>query len=150
MTVDTVKVLTVKDSERVLRQVSEDVHKSDNWQRLADVLSKTLREQDGAGLAAIQIGVPLRMFVATIRGQVHLFVNPVVLQTSERYTTEAEGCLSIPGKRIRVFRSDQIIVRTGQLRGMSPKNLALEGWDARVVQHEMDHLDGKLMTDRRG
>ncbi len=98
----------------------------------------------GVGIAAPQIGVARRVFLAHLDCGTILAVNPVVSRSGPALS-DLEGCLSIPGGRYKVPRSRDVILRATGLEG--PFELCLSGWDARVVQHEMDHLEGLLISD---
>lgn len=103
-------------------------------------------QESHRGLAAPQIGRLLRMFV--IRGFPRAFVNPR-LTLSEETALGMERCLSLPGEEVEVRRAVKVKVKamTADLAPESLRTFKLRGWDARVAQHENDHLDGKLITD---
>jgi peptide deformylase len=134
--------------------------------RLADIMVEAMRTAPGVGLAAPQIGIPLRIFVAeddaermaqqppealAIRGRVPLpllvLVNPTVTPVGEGRATFYEGCLSVRGYGALVARASAVDVTGVDLHGQ-PLSLRLEGWPARIMQHEMDHLNGALYVDR--
>jgi peptide deformylase len=108
-------------------------------------------EAQGIGLAANQVALPYRLFVVNVAarrgdGEELVFVNPVI--TRPRGTAvQEEGCLSLPGVRMDVRRPERIVVDAWSLEG-EPIHLDLDGLLARVVQHEFDHLEGRLFTDR--
>jgi peptide deformylase len=147
------------------RPVSPDLFDTPVLYHLIDVMRTTLTGR-GVGLAAPQIALPLRLFVIedTEDRMTHLtpeqrrerhrypypfeaVINPVWRATSSRTAIEQEGCLSIPGLKADVPRFWSI-----EAEGFSPdgkgKRWLLEGWPARIFQHEIDHLDGRLLTDR--
>jgi len=133
----------------VLREKAKKVARVDaSIQRLLDDLTETMLEAPGAGLAANQIGVALR--VCVVKGddkQIWGLVNPEIVK-AEGEALGTEGCLSIPGyigENIR--RAEKIVVKGQDVRGKAIKVNA-EGWFARVLQHEIDHLDGILFLDR--
>lgn len=127
---------------------------------IADMV-ETLLDADAAGLAAPQVHVPLRLFVFRARPErltglaedtptgpgVVAVINPVVEPAGERVAVEWEGCLSIPGLRGAVPRPERIRYR-GLDREGRPIDATVAGFHARVVQHEMDHLDGILYPMR--
>ena len=118
---------------------------------IADMVD-TMIEYEGVGLAAPQVHEGIRIFVAGIEGdegrmQVLPFVNPVVTPASEQTADDWEGCLSIPDIRGRVPRFQAVRVAALDRKG-KPFELELEGFAARVIQHEADHLDGVLFLDR--
>ena len=102
----------------------------------ANMLAWTL----GAGLAAIQIGIPLQFGWYRIDGNEFILVNPVILGRRGKHTTK-EGCLSIPHKWIEVERAWEIEYKNGE------KIQHAKGFKARLIQHEIDHMNGRLITD---
>jgi len=142
----------------VLRKVARQVEKDqpDLKQLVAD-LFETMYVSDGVGLAAPQIGKSLRLFVidgtamaeddATLNGFKKAFINPTIVEETGDIWTFTEGCLSLPKLRGRVVRPAHIEIRALDRRG-NKIELELEGYPARVAQHEIDHLDGVLFIDR--
>ncbi|MBP7831252.1 MAG: peptide deformylase [Kiritimatiellae bacterium] len=113
--------------------------------RLMLRMLKHMRRWQGIGLAAPQIGRSQQLFVAEVEGNVLMLANPEILE--DRGTEEmAEGCLSLPGTMVRVRRSAFVWVR-GLNEENRPVEHKIQGLIARVVQHEFDHLHGKLITD---
>ncbi len=115
--------------------------------RLTERMLVLMHDADGIGLAATQIGVLRRFFVCTVDGEDRVFVNPVVTPVGRDTDSDTEGCLSLASVRVPVERSAKIEVEARDAAGET-FSLELEGYPARVVQHEVDHLDGKLMLDR--
>jgi peptide deformylase len=108
-------------------------------------------QAQGIGLAANQVALPYRMFVVNCSGQrgegeEHVFINPI-LSRPRGTAVQEEGCLSLPGVRMDVRRPERIVVEAWSLAG-EPIKYDLDGLFARVVQHEFDHLEGRLFTDR--
>ncbi|PIU18469.1 MAG: peptide deformylase [Elusimicrobia bacterium CG08_land_8_20_14_0_20_44_26] len=132
-----------------LRSVSEEVRSvGAKIQKLFDDMIDTMCAGKGIGLAAIQIGVPLRMIVANPTGfskDLVCLVNPVV-ESSSGKSVMKEGCLSIPGIFSEVKRPEKISV-TGINRAGKPVKMELSGLKSRIIQHEIDHLNGKLFID---
>lgn len=122
----------------------------DELQRLLDDLLETMYAAPGIGLAAPQIGVLERAFVADLGGEgerAPLFViNPQLLWRSEATTSAEEGCLSLPQHYGEVARANEVRVRFLDRHG-AEQEIAAEGLLARCLQHEMDHLNGVLFTD---
>lgn len=133
---------------------------------LVSVMIEAMRRAPGVGLAAPQIGVPLRLFVAEDqeerieqipaetreeRGRVALplkvLVNPTVVADGKEQVTFYEGCLSVRGYGALVTRANAVRVSGTDHEGREV-SLRLEGWPARIMQHEMDHLEGTLYVDR--
>jgi len=125
---------------------SEDIHGDISlW---VNMMVKTMYENKGIGLAAPQIGLPKRIIVADIGSREGLIVliNPMILSSEGKEIME-EGCLSLPGIHLDVKRAAKIFVKGLDEKGLDIE-LELSGLLARVVQHEIDHLDGILIIDR--
>lgn len=145
----------------VLRQiaapVSPDEIGSDSLQRLIDDMIDTCREYDGAGLAAPQVHVSLRVVLMEVHDNprypdaedlpLTVVINPEIEHVDDTRQMVWEGCLSVPDLRGLVPRSTGIRL-TGLDRNGEPLDVTLDGFPAAVVQHECDHLDGKLYLDR--
>jgi peptide deformylase len=135
----------------VLRRKAEPIEGIDDEIReLAADMIDTMYEADGVGLAAPQIGLSIRMLVADAEhaegeGAARVFINPEILEKDGEWKFE-EGCLSIPGIRADVVRPERIVLRYLDLDGNEQVEEMHELW-ARVLQHEIDHLDGKLFID---
>lgn len=122
----------------------------DKLRKLAADMVETMHVAPGVGLAAPQVGVELRLAVVDTSvgedpSQIHILINPQIVRR-EGLETESEGCLSLPGISDKVDRPTSITVRAVDLEG-KPMEINAEGWLARVVCHEIDHLDGILFTD---
>jgi peptide deformylase len=118
-------------------------------QQLVQTLKQTMYESDGVGLAAPQIGVPVRVFVVHVRQESKLpivFVNPRVISTQFDPVELVEGCLSFPGIREPVSRPSQVTCQRWDEYGRTDMHI-FSGWTARAVLHELEHLDGKLLID---
>jgi peptide deformylase len=118
--------------------------------RLAGNMVETMLAAPGIGLAAPQVGAEVRMAVVDLSvgedpAQLHVLVNPEIVRR-EGLETDVEGCLSLPGISDKVDRPTTITLRAVDLSG-KPLELAAEGWLARALCHEVDHLDGILFTD---
>ena len=108
-----------------------------------------LVENDGVGLAAPQVGLDFRLILCKESPEsenIHVMLNPVI-EEKEGLEIDAEGCLSIPDLAVDVPRQTRIKV-TYSDENLNEKNIVAEGYFARVLQHEIDHLDGILITDR--
>jgi peptide deformylase len=134
----------------VLREMCREVETIDDDVRaLVDDLLETMYAEDGIGLAAPQIGVPLRVFVYDVRDDEldpGVLVNPRIVEATGKQK-EVEGCLSIPGLDEVVERSGQVVVE-GLDRDGEPVRIEATGLLSRCLQHENDHLDGVLFIDR--
>jgi peptide deformylase len=140
------KILTLE--KPVLRAKAKRVTRFDaHLQRLVDDMWETLREAPGVGLAGPQIGESIRVLVAEYEDQQVAFVNPEIVKRSEELVLGTEGCLSIPGYvGDDVPRSAAVTVKGRDPKGKEIRVKA-EGWYARILQHEIDHLDGILYID---
>ena len=124
-------------------------------QQLIDDMIITLHEESGAGLAAPQVNVTQQVILVeygseeddSIPPTLYVAVNPKITRFSQELVIGAEGCLSIPGLMGEIERSQEIVVE-GQDRHGEPLKMNLRGWVARIFQHEIDHLEGILFTDR--
>ncbi|WP_440999031.1 peptide deformylase [Fodinibius sp. SL11] len=143
--------------DEVLRKEAEPVEENTpEIQQLIDDMFDTMYNADGVGLAAPQIGRLHRIFVADAdpmteeeQGSKYgplVLINPEITFESEEETKMDEGCLSIPGVNASVTRPEKIVVNYLD-RDFNEQELEVDGWLARVIQHETDHLDGILFLD---
>ena len=114
---------------------------------LAAEMLSTMREQEGVGLAANQVGRLKRILVVGTEDEKYVIVNPSLEEVSETKETEMEGCLSIPGIQVEVERATGVTV-SGKDAAGAPLRIETTGLLARILQHEIDHLDGVLILDR--
>jgi peptide deformylase len=114
---------------------------------LTEEMLATMRENDGVGLAANQVGRLKRVLVASVEDEDFVIVNPVLSDVSGTTERSQEGCLSIPGINVEVDRPTAVTV-TGQDASGEPLRIEAQDMLARVLQHEVDHLDGVLILDR--
>jgi len=117
-------------------------------QKLFDDMIETMHVSDGVGLAAPQIGISQQIFIACPnmrKGEAHVMVNAVIEKKSGS-AVAAEGCLSVPGISAEILRATKLLL-TFQDRHGKKHALEVEDFFARVIQHEMDHLDGLLLID---
>jgi peptide deformylase len=115
---------------------------------LRDLVNEMLilmRANNGIGLAAPQVGIVKRLFVCELEDHAVCIINPRMRNAKGR-SEMVEGCLSLPGVHVNVTRSDQILVRCFDLSGRR-RRFKISGLWARVVQHELDHLNGLLICD---
>jgi peptide deformylase len=142
----------VEFPEAVLRQPAKPVERVDaEIDRLIDDMIETMYDAPGVGLAAPQIGVPLRLFVYDIghtdgKHQPKVLINPVILERRGSQSDD-EGCLSVPDYRVVVTRANWVKIQ-GMDRSRTVVTLEGEGLLARLFQHETDHLHGHLLIDR--
>ena len=141
-------IVFVPDTQ--LRTISDDVSDNDFGDELnahmTEMLDK-MRDLGGVGLAGIQVGDSRRILVAELSGGPAFMVNPTVKNNSEDLVTFEEGCLSLPGFTLDVERNEDISVEYKTPMGESV-TADLFGADAVIVQHEIDHLNGKTLLNR--
>jgi peptide deformylase len=132
----------------VLRMKAREVASfDDDLRRLVERMTSLMHEAQGVGLAATQVGVLRRVFVFADEGEDRVLVNPVITRRSNEVETDEEGCLSLREVLVPVERSVMITIEGSDATG-EPVNLDLGLPSARIVQHEVDHLDGVLIIDR--
>ncbi|MDO8848300.1 MAG: peptide deformylase [Coriobacteriia bacterium] len=114
---------------------------------LVRAMAETMYDESGVGLAAPQVGVDKRVIVFDVDDRLAALCNPVITEFSPETVVEDEGCLSVPGITVPVERSMRVVCFGQTLEG---RDITLEAEDllARVLQHEIDHLDGVLILDR--
>lgn len=138
----------VLNGEDILRKKCREVDDvNDRMRMILDDMVETMRDANGVGLAAPQIGILRRMFVAEPEpGNVYYFVNPEIISAEGQQESE-EGCLSVPGYMGKVLRPERIKIK-GLDRDGNPQEYEFEGFQAIVMNHEYDHLDGILYIDK--
>ncbi len=142
--------VTNKNEAKILRIKVKDFDFKKFTPKEIRALIKRMREAmekaDGIGLAANQIGLDMKVFVAQVEGKFYAVFNPEIAKTSKEAEIGVEGCLSVPGLTGEVARSYRVT-----LKGLdkSGKKITIKAWGllARVFQHETDHLNGKLFID---
>jgi peptide deformylase len=134
------------DPDPRLRAPARAVHLPDKGlRRLIDDMVVTMRKANGVGLAAPQIGEPLRLAVVEVKGLLTIIGNPAVVKTGFP-AVDWEGCLSIPERVAQVRRAAEIVIVADDIEGRRIRHRAT-GLLARAFQHEMDHLAGRLYID---
>ncbi|MCJ7694703.1 MAG: peptide deformylase [Anaerolineaceae bacterium] len=142
--------------QSVLRLKAKPVKTFDkDFQTLVDDMLETMRQAPGVGLAAPQVGESIQLVVVefgdeedeTVPKKVTVLVNPEIVKTSEEVVTDVEACLSVPDLAGEVERFEKITVKAQDRFGQHRK-LTVNGWLARIFQHEIDHLNGVLFIDR--
>jgi peptide deformylase len=132
----------------VLRMRAQEVTEfDDELRRLSERMTELMHDAAGVGLAATQVGVLRRLFVFHVDDEDGVLVNPVITKRGKATEVDKEGCLSLGPVRVDVERSVEVTIE-GQDASGAAVSLELEGHAARVVQHELDHLDGTLIIDR--
>ena len=142
----------------VLRKQAEDIPTDyPGLQQLISDMFETMKNAEGVGLAAPQVGLSIRVVLIDLdilkddypeyAGFLHAYINPHILEFSDDTCTMEEGCLSVPGIHENVRRSKSIHV-TYLDENLQPHDEWVDGYLARVMQHEFDHLEGKLFVDK--
>jgi peptide deformylase len=146
------KIVTYPD--KFLKQATKDIENIDgSLQQLIDDMTDTMVAAPGVGLAAIQVGVDKSLLIFDIAQpddadrKIHVLVNPRIVEKEGELLSENEGCLSVPDFRADVNRAERVLV-DGFDRHGKPLRLEAEGFQAVVLQHEIDHLNGTLFIDR--
>ena len=144
--------------QKVLRQVADDIPADyPGLDKLVADMFETLTHAEGVGLAAPQVGLPIRVVVVDLdclgdempeyKDFRRVFINGHILETSEETKGMEEGCLSLPGIHEKVTRPARVRVSYMDA-GLQPHEEWVDGYLARVLQHEFDHLEGRLFVDR--
>jgi peptide deformylase len=132
----------------VLRSRATEVDTADDRELhdLVRAMAETMYEESGIGLAAPQVGVDKRVIVFDVEDRLAALCNPVIVEASEETAVDDEGCLSVPGVTVPVTRNARIVCAGLTIEG---HEISIEASDllARVIQHEIDHLDGVLILD---
>jgi len=129
--------------EEPLREISEPVKEiNEEIEALVEDMFETMYEAQGVGLAAPQVGKNVRLFIVDIGDDPIVMINPVITKMSGKETCD-EGCLSLPGLTEKVERATKIVAEATDIDG-SEYEIEAEGLLARAIQHEFDHLEGKL------
>lgn len=152
------KLPIVAYGDPVLKKVADNIDQDyKELKPLIDNMFETMYAASGVGLAAPQVGLPIRLFVVDaspfaedeegLKGFKKVFINPVIEEETGEKWDFNEGCLSIPDIRENVSRHKDLRISYYD-ENFEPKNEAFTGLAARVIQHEYDHIQGKLFTDR--
>lgn len=142
-----VKKIYIWPDKRLTQETRAVVEIDDQVRTLCRDLIDTMRAHDGAGIAAIQIGSPLKVFVIDWVGDPVVFINPEVIWTDDgNWRTQEEGCLSFPGIFVSIARQCHVQLKA---KGLDGEEFYFEGEGmlARCLLHELDHLTGKLLVD---
>lgn len=139
----------VKFDEVALRQKTLEVEipPSGDIKLLASNMIRAMIDAKGLGLAAPQVNRSERIFIAVLNKQYHIFINPTIVERSDATGTQTEECLSLPGVSVPVKRSKFIRVNYYDAAGTFYARKKFKRMDARIIQHEYDHLEGKLISD---
>lgn len=137
----------VKYGDPVLRQVAKPVVRHKDTRELIERMAQVMREAHGLGLAAPQVGVSTRLILYDAGDGLRVIINPKIISMRGEQLEPEEGCLSIPGLQGVVRRAKEIRVKGFDERNRPVSRRATD-LEARVIQHEIDHLDGILFIDR--
>ena len=139
----------VEFDEVALRQETHDVEipPSGGIKLLASNMIRAMINAKGVGLAAPQVNRSERIFVASFNKQYHIFINPTIVERSDATGTEEEACLSLPGVTVRVKRPKFIRVNYYDAAGKFYERKKFKRMHARIIQHEFDHIEGRLISD---
>lgn len=145
-------IITISDPRHEVLRVPSQLcnipptpHEYDAITTMEDILTEM--GPAALGIAAVQVGVPRRIFVLRMRdGELRAFVNPVIQDSSIQKSNKLEGCLSVPGSNFRIPRPHRVTVNYTMLNG-EQRTDSFTGVYARAICHEMDHLNGKLITE---
>src|SRR3989344_435965 len=137
-----------KNTDPIWKQKFKNINRVDQTvNNLVADMHETLEFTGGVGLAAPQVGLPLRVFVVNYGKLREVFINPKILEKAKVTSEGEEGCLSVTGFRDLVYRSNELTIDYLDLRGR-PKRAKLSGYYARIIQHEYDHLNSLFYLDR--
>lgn len=124
-----------------------DAYSKDELRELIKDMKETMRGANGVGLAANQVGIDARFFVAEFDDKFYAIFNPEIAKLSKEQTSFEEGCLSVPEKYGELSRASEITLKGFDRNGKRVK-MSVWGHLAQIFQHEVDHLEGKLFIDR--
>lgn len=140
--------ILIGENNKTLKQKSLPVKHIDAGVRsLIREMKEVIKQNNGVGLAAIQVGEPTRIIICEIDDKFYTFINPEIIKSFPETSVMEEGCLSLPNIYGQVERSKKITLRAIDFNGKKIKMKAF-GLLARVIQHEIDHIDGILFIDK--
>ncbi len=138
----------VKYPSPILKKKSEGArHEDKSLHSLIPQMIATMKKNNGIGLAAPQIGISKKIIIVTEGNESHAFLNPRIIKQSKEKERDEEGCLSLPGLFVKVLRSKQVEVVAQTTNGEEVR-IKAQGLGARIFQHEIDHIEGKLIINR--
>jgi peptide deformylase len=138
----------IKYPDPILKKTSQEIDHSDKSLRsLVPQMIETMKKNQGIGLAAPQIGISKNIVIVTEGKESHAFLNPRIVKQSKEKERDEEGCLSLPGLFVKILRSKQVEVAAETLDGQAVR-IKARGLGARIFQHEIDHIEGKLIISR--
>ncbi len=138
-----------KNSKILKRQIPDfnfQEHSAQEIKEMIFAMRKIMEEKGGVGLSANQVGLDWRMFIASDNNKFYVIFNPRIIKRSKEKSVLEEGCLSVPNTTLQIYRPEVITLEAEDKKGKKIKIRAF-GILARIFQHEIDHLDGRLITD---
>lgn len=139
-----------KYPDSILRKISQEVGEiTDDIEKLKKDMTETMIKNGGAGLAAPQVGQLKRIITVQTDKEPLELINPKIIKKSKETEVAEEGCLSFPGLWLNIRRSKEVEIRARDKAGREVQ-ISAQGFQARVLQHEIDHLDGILFIDKLG
>ena len=144
-----IRIVRQKDDE-ILRKHSKDVSEiTDRVKELILDMKDTMIQKGGCGLAAVQVGVLKKIIICDPEnnGKIVTLINPEIINSSSEMVEDSEGCLSVDGYRGKVLRPEKIVVKARD-EEFNEVTFEAEGFYARIICHEIDHLNGVLYTDK--
>jgi len=131
----------IKHPNPILKQRSKAVSRIDDVSLIVKDMFDTCEANNGVGLAAVQIGIPLRILIISFRDIKKVLINAEIKKAGKKLVKEVEGCLSFPGERVEMERPRDIeVIYENELRDV--ERVRYSGFLARIIQHEMDHWSG--------
>lgn len=140
----------VKIPNPILNKKTSQVFDFSKIKEISLEMLKIMEENNGVGLAGPQVDLPLSLFVASVTGKASdgiVFINPVIKPIGDQVKLNKEGCLSIPGEELPIYRYSNVSVSYQDIN-QKIVNITASGLLSRICQHESDHLNGILITDR--
>ncbi|HDZ54698.1 MAG TPA: peptide deformylase [Candidatus Nealsonbacteria bacterium] len=137
-----------KYPDPILRKKAQPVEKiTDEIEKLKKDMVETMIKNEGVGLAATQVGQLKRIIIIQTEKDPLELINPKIIKRSKKTEITEEGCLSFPGLRLKIKRAKEVEISARDKVGLEVQ-ISAQGLQARVFQHEIDHLDGRLFIDR--
>ncbi len=138
--------IEIGQNNPILRKKSLEIKEvNSNIKKLAKDMKEIMTKKNGVGLSACQVGKNIRMFVVHPK---HIFINPKIIKLSKKTDIAEEGCLSLPNVFLKIKRAKSLKIKALD-ENAKEFTLKAKGLLAHVIQHENDHLDGILITDKR-
>lgn len=140
-------VLLNRCRELTAEEIANGKYDGQYFEVIFGQMERIMKANHGCGLAAPQAGLPIRLFLTEHGGQQIRVINPVIVKSSQERLADVEGCLSIPNVNGYVMRPERLVLAGLDEKG-KPFEKKIKGWEARIICHEFDHLDGVLFIDK--